>query len=159
LVGFIDTHRDPHNVVIVTGDFNLNANDPDDYARIEDFCRRLGLRDMWREQYTQAEALLARGGSDNGGPDSEVGRICSATSGPQGVAVCDEAAAVPEVGRRFDYVLVERPKPEHARLVDVEVLYRVPSPRPGQHAGGDDPLYTSDHLALVTRVHSTKRSA
>ncbi|MEO6988867.1 MAG: endonuclease/exonuclease/phosphatase family protein, partial [Aquihabitans sp.] len=149
LVAFIESHRSPTNPLVVLGDFNVSAHDPDPrlndptsrYRDLVDHLEPLGLRDVW---------------ADHGiGP----GATCSFTdrsdlpSDPDDAdQVVDDPEASPatSAGERIDYLWVASP-------TDGSTSVHVDRPRrwafTGRGVQGGPAGSLSDHLALSTTLH------
>ncbi len=147
LVAFIEANRSPANPLVVLGDFNVDATDPDladptsRYRDLANHLQPLGLRDVW---------------ADHGiGP----GHTCTFTSAADLPVDPDDADQVVDdpdadpataAGQRIDYLWMSPPA-DGATTVTVDRPRRWAFTGRGVRGGRAGSL--SDHLALSTTLH------
>lgn len=149
LVAFIEAHRSPTNPLVLLGDFNVCAHDPDPdladptsrYRALADLLEPLGLRDVWAEHgvgpgHTCTFATSADLPTDAADADQVVDQV--------------DADPATSPGERIDYLWVAPP-------VDGATEVTVDRPRrwafPGRNVRGGMAGSLSDHLALSTTLH------
>lgn len=141
------THR-AENIAFVCGDFNVDANGSDpDYGgldALQHFMSQLNLEDRWVHPHDELV------GSTGGNFD----KIC-ASAQPGDPRFClDTEASGPDNGYRIDLLLVERPTPQHAFMLDVTRIGRRAFPRPQATEGQ---AHMSDHLGLDCTLLASPR--
>ena len=149
LVAFIEAHRSPTNPLVVLGDFNVSAHDPDPdltdptsrYRALADHLEPLGLRDVWADHgIGPGHTCTFRNPADlPADPDD-----------PDQVVDDPNADPATAAGERIDYVWVAPPT-DGATAVDVDRPRRWAFTGRGVQGGPAGSL--SDHLALSTTLH------
>ncbi|MGI8757330.1 MAG: hypothetical protein ACR2MB_16040 [Acidimicrobiales bacterium] len=146
LVDFLVQQHDPANVLVVLGDFNVPAHDPDPSLadpteRYRDLSARLtsvGLRDLWATDGVGAGSTCTFTDPADLPPDPE-----------EPDRVVDDPDAGPEApGERIDYLWLRVPDG-----VDVGIDRPRRWAFPGRAARGGRAGSLSDHLALSVTLH------
>ena len=156
LLRFVKDQRDPRNVVVVVGDFNI-AGPPggplEDYQDHESLRREMDKHDM-------IDLWLERNGTP--GPTSDIKirgkKICSFKPGER---LCDDQKPSRATGQaakdgRIDYIFVEKQKPRHSFVLDVTRPRRVHFKRPKTTEGL---AFMSDHIGLEVDLIASKKSS
>lgn len=149
LVGFVADHRRPENPLLLVGDFNVAAHDPDPnlgdttarYRQMMDILEPLGVVDLWAESGIGAGSTCTFTDPSDLPPDPD---------DPDRVA--DDPASHPATapGERIDHLFLGQP-------ADGSVTVTAERPRrwafPGRDARGGPAGSLSDHLCLSTVLH------
>jgi hypothetical protein len=146
LVGYIkDTHQADH-VAMLVGDFNINANDPAQYAELMKRVSSVELVDLWPYWHQHA------------GPSLKKPKPRGDSTHPE--SVCDTAVAAycaepnqPDTSERIDFIFVQRPKAEHPFVLDMTRVRRRPFSR-----GGSASSHLSDHLGLDIKLIASPKT-
>jgi hypothetical protein len=124
------THK-PQNVMILVGDFNIDAHRQRDllgYEHLTAVTKELDLDDTWPLQFPGGK--VAHGGTSCGQPEGTDDCVTSSQTNP------DEQP-------RIDYLFVERPTGMHTFNLDVTRIELLDFPRAGDFAS------LSDHRGLA----------
>lgn len=154
---FVREAGSEENVTIVAGDFNLNAQDPGTIAErdltedelFEEFLSECSLYDAWERYGGEVGTTYIEHGPPGGMERAKIDPVNPNYLEDHGER-CDYAD-VPD--RRIDYILVEKPQPEHAFELAVEQIRRRHFWRGKTNtrefwATSDVPNYVSDHAGL-----------
>jgi endonuclease/exonuclease/phosphatase family metal-dependent hydrolase len=154
LVAFVTQTHHPENVMIVVGDFNINAQEASEFridgvpgTPLSHLSRKLNaidMQDIWVLR-NGTLGLTANLQVDSG--------ICIPDRTDQ--RYCDDSAKRQASGARVDYVFVERQKPTHAFLVDFTRPRRVRFERPANAPDRSKISFMSDHLGLDITIFAT----
>lgn len=180
-VSFFRAKRDPRNVAIFAGDFNINAGTAG-YEALLGILREIpledgtttGFEDFWLFGVSDPTANQLSGtnrSGDDDDPDREkdFAKTCHmpppGSLGPDGAPnprdfFCDDAQ--PADRGRIDFLFVERPHPGHAFNLDLSRIRRRSLGRgdaeiAGQSKENDREYYLSDHLGLDTLLIASRR--
>jgi endonuclease/exonuclease/phosphatase family metal-dependent hydrolase len=154
LIAFVTQVHHPENVMIIVGDFNINAQEESEFTidgvpgtPLSHLNRRLNaidMQDIWALR-NGTLGLTANLQVDSG--------ICIPDRTDQ--RYCDDSAQHQASGARIDYVFVERQKPTHAFLADFTRPRRVRFERPVNAPGRSKISFMSDHLGLDITIFAT----
>lgn len=154
LVAFVTQTHHPENVMIIVGDFNINAQEASEFridgvpgTPLSHLSRKLNaidMQDIWVLR-NGTLGLTANLQVDSG--------ICIPDRTDQ--RYCDDSAKRQASGARVDYVFVERQKPTHAFLVDFTRPRRVRFERPANAPDRSKIPFMSDHLGLDITIFAT----
>lgn len=151
---FILEHQKSENITVVTGDFNVNAENPDHahgedlYTTLTDAMGEADLYDAWVEHGGSVGTTFIKGH-----PGLERGRVHPEK--PKYFDDTGEYRDYPDIDdRRIDYVFIQEEQPSHSFEIEVESLRRRHFWR--EIAGAllfwaepeEVPNYLSDHIAL-----------
>jgi hypothetical protein len=139
------THQADH-VAMLVGDFNIDANEPADYAELVKRMAGIELIDLWpfwAQRGPSLKQLKPRGDT------THPAEVCAPPEGPY----CGEPAQ-PNNNKteRIDFIWVERPKATHSFVLDITRVRRRPFSR-----GGSTSSHLSDHLGLDFRLIASPR--
>jgi endonuclease/exonuclease/phosphatase family metal-dependent hydrolase len=147
LVAFVTQAHHPENVMIIVGDFNINAQEASEFridgvpgtplSHLNRKLNTIDMQDIWALR-NGTLGLTANLQVDSG--------IC--IPGRTDQKYCDDAAKHQASGARIDYVFVERQKPTHAFLADFTRPRRVRFERPANAPDKNKISFMSDHLGL-----------
>jgi endonuclease/exonuclease/phosphatase family metal-dependent hydrolase len=157
LVTFISHHRRQHpsNVAILTGDFNISANDPrtfdflgncNEYTNLVRQLETLNLYDQWTDWPYVASPKLAKPDwkGSSGRTDGADWNLYEKYDGP--IYMRDPVKDPSEAEcPRYDHIFLERPTAQHSFMLDISRIQRRHFKRDGQH---HEIAMLSDHLGL-----------
>lgn len=153
LVSFVQREHRPGNIIVLAGDFNVPAHDPDypdgPTAQYDDMMARLaelGVRDLWVE-HGDGDGPTC-GDADDDFADQYDPATPDALITPEGEA--DRPAAKPN-RQRIDYVFMEEPRADHQLTLDVISMTRYAFPRADDAPDRARLPRLSDHIALGVR--------
>ena len=152
LVKFISSHHHPGNVAILTGDFNISANDTrkfdflgncNEYQNLVRQLEPLNLYDQWTDWPYVAMAKPDWKGS-SGRTDGKEWNLYSGYDGPIYMRDPVKDREDPECPR-YDHIFLERPTAQHTFMLDISRIQRRHFKRDGQN---HQIAMLSDHLGL-----------
>jgi endonuclease/exonuclease/phosphatase family metal-dependent hydrolase len=154
LVDFVTQAHHSENVMIIVGDFNINAQEASEFTidgvpgtPLSHLSRKLNaidMQDIWALR-NGTLGLTANLQVDSG--------ICIPDRTDQ--RYCDDSAKHQASGARVDYIFVERQKPTHAFVADFTRPRRVRFERPANAPGRSKIAFMSDHLGLDITIFAT----
>jgi len=163
LADFYLALHQPHNVAIVTGDFNMSGADPLQYAAVRQAMDILNLHDLWSwdvYDHDLNEGYTCRF-TDGGEEDwwRNFLPVCTPIwIGPEPAEdYCHDYFSYGKQPRgvgRYDYIFVERPTDAHGYNLEVSRTRRRPFER---NRSTDKEPYLSDHLGLDVTIFISPR--
>jgi hypothetical protein len=156
LVTFIRLHHNPRNVAILTGDFNISANDTrtfpflencNEYVNLVQQLQTLNLYDQWTD-WPYVDWNVAKAKPDwkcsSGRTDGKDWDNYKDYAGP--IYIRDPVKDSSEAEcPRYDHIFIERPTTEHSFMLDISRIQRRHFKRDGQN---HEIAMLSDHLGL-----------
>jgi hypothetical protein len=147
---FIQETRRPENIVMVCGDLNIDGTGNNaDYAglmAVQQLMTKHNLIDVWASQRGQDP------GGIGGGTGGDFNAICGVLQAGDS-RFCKDPSSIGG-GYRIDYILMERPRAQHAFMLDVTRVRRRPFTRP---QATDGETFMSDHLGLDCTLLASRK--
>ncbi|MFU8803843.1 MAG: endonuclease/exonuclease/phosphatase family protein [Bradymonadaceae bacterium] len=140
LIDFIIDHHGPRNIVVLAGDFNLDAHEPSHREFLSSELSRL------TEAGIELEEVFTARGTTPKGTILHLDHL----HGPQTIG--DDPAGL--ITEHIDYVFIQRPGPEHRVELVVEECRRRTFPRDPVNPGMN---YLSDHMGLEVMLRASPK--
>jgi hypothetical protein len=166
LVAFVQAERDPALPLLLLGDFNVPAHDPDPvlddeddrYRDLLDHLAPLGATDLWAAHGVGRGPTCTFDDASELPPDpDEPDRVLDEDDGPdpaRGPGARPTGAAARARSERIDYLFLAPPvAPARAAIGEVEAERPRRWAFPGRDPRGGDAGSLSDHLALSVTLH------